>query len=127
MDHAGIIMNFNNISPVQSARIKNDFVREIERHGVRLGGEVDNPEVGTRGITLDVSQVLITFMTGGAAVALIDCMKAYLSRQEQMSIKLTSADGRSLEINATDVNSKEVVEQVKFMVERVFGAAPDGK
>jgi hypothetical protein len=55
-------------------------------------------------------------VTGGTVKTLIECFKAYFSRERTLIIKLARADSRQIEITARNVDTPAVREALEAVV-----------
>jgi hypothetical protein len=63
---------------------------------------------GTRGDPITLGVIAVTFLTSGAAVALIKVLETYIGRRPSLEVELSRADGGKLSIKAQDLNSKSL-------------------
>jgi regulator of sirC expression with transglutaminase-like and TPR domain len=97
-----------------------EMVRSIEQNteaSVDLPQSIGPP--GSKGEALLIGQLLLTFLTSGAAVALIDVFKPYFARHPKLEIELSNAGGEVLKLKAEDIAPKALSETVS----RIRGAA----
>lgn len=96
-----------------------DLLRELGSHLSRLGipvQPVQQPaDPDARGADI-FSQLAIGVVSGGALVALIDCLKSYLSRDSKIAIELKNADGRQVSITAQNVDSASIKASLEAVV-----------
>jgi hypothetical protein len=57
----------------------------------------------------------IALITSGTVKAVIECFKAYLSRERALTIKLTRADGTPIEVTARNVDTSAVREALEVV------------
>jgi regulator of sirC expression with transglutaminase-like and TPR domain len=103
------------------AALTREMMRSIEQNteaaSVRLPQGIGLP--GAKGDTVLIGQLLLTFLTSGAAVALIDVFKPYFARHPKLEIELSTAGGEVLKLKAEDIAPKSLPETVS----RLRGAA----
>ena len=73
-----------------------------------------------------LGQLAITFLSGGAAVALINCLKAYIERDRSLRFKLKREDGTELELEAKDVKGATVDQTLEALHRFVGPSEPAG-
>jgi Effector Associated Constant Component 1 len=79
-----------------------DFGRlGVDSHPVRV-----DAEAGSRGDVIAVGQLALAFITSGAAVSLIQCLKAYVAREQTLRIRFKHPDGREIEVTSKNVGSR---------------------
>lgn len=77
-----------------------DVTRHVEATAeVPAGTHVEN----TRGEPITLGMLLVTFMTSGAAVALLEVVKAHLERDRRISISLEAPDGSRVTLDAANM------------------------
>jgi hypothetical protein len=78
---------------------------------------------GTRaGELLDIGQLALTFLTSGAAVALINVGKSFFERNSSLEMTVERQDGKKLTIKAQNVRSGQISSTLETIRE-FFGAA----
>ena len=90
--------------PERLAALTRDFTRDLSRAGMSPSVPAEAPESGARGEVVTLGQITLALVTSGAVVALIDCIKAYLTRERSLVVKISKPDGTVLEVNARNVN-----------------------
>jgi hypothetical protein len=67
---------------------------------------------GARGDVISLGNILITFISSGAAVAAINVLKTYFEREPALTVKFKGADGEEVELDAkrlSDDNTKRAL------------------
>jgi hypothetical protein len=93
------------------ASLTREMMRAIEQNteaSVRLP-EASGPPGSKGDITL-IGQLLLTFLTSGAAVALIDVFKPFFARHPKLEIELSTAKGEVLKLKSEDITPKALSE-----------------
>jgi len=90
--------------PERLAALTRDFTRDLSRAGLSPLAPVEPPAAGARGDVVTLGQITLALVTSGAVVALIDCVKAYLTRERSLVVKISKPDGTVLEVNARNVD-----------------------
>jgi hypothetical protein len=60
-----------------------------------------------KGDPITIGQLALTFLGGGSAVALLEVIKAYVVRNNSLSIELKDKDGGSISFSAENINGRE--------------------
>jgi len=63
---------------------------------------------GAKGDATLIGQILLTFLTSGAAVALIDVFKPFFARHPKLEVEITSAAGETFKVRSEDLSAKQV-------------------
>lgn len=61
---------------------------------------------GSRGDAVSLGNILITFISSGAAVAAINVIKTYFQREPALKLKFKGADGETVELDAKRLNDE---------------------
>lgn len=78
-----------------------------------------NSAPGAKGDPITIGTLILTFISSGAAVALINVLKAYVSRDPSMKIDLKRPDGSTLTLstqNMADEQVQKTLAQIKDLV-----------
>ena len=59
--------------------------------------------------------LVLALITSGTVTAMIECLKAYLSRERALTIKVARADGAQVEITSRNVDAPAVREVLEAM------------
>jgi hypothetical protein len=98
------IVLYSDAPPERLAALTRDFTRDLSRAGMSPSLNVEAPPSGARGDPITLGQITLGLVTSGAVVALIECVKAYLTRERSLVVKITKPDGTVLEVNARNVD-----------------------
>jgi hypothetical protein len=74
---------------------------------------------GTKGDIGLLGQIALTFLSGGAAVALIDLLKSYFDRNSSLEVAFERPDGKKLKILAENMGEQEI-ERTREMAREFF-------
>ena len=86
-------------------RITQDLRRDLIRHvgvAANIPGTAERDD--QRGDAVTVGQLILTFIGSGMATALVGCLRAYISREPDLSISLVRPDGSKLELSAKNID-----------------------
>jgi Effector Associated Constant Component 1 len=94
------------IPDTRIARLTSDLGRDLTRQGIKALPVETAPVPGERGepVTLGV----LALASGGALKALIGCLKAYLSHEPSLVIKLKQPNGAQIEVNARNIDAPDL-------------------
>ena len=81
------------IPDARLAQVTRDLERDLSRAGIQAR-PVEAPSVpGERGDPFTLGVLALALVTSGTVKAMIECFKAYLSRERALTIKLMHGDG----------------------------------
>ena len=105
---AALIISSSETGPDKLQEVTRDLCKTINRETDIEAAIPESPGVpGSKGDAITIGTIGLGFITGGGAVALINVLKAYMDRGNQLEMKFEK-DGRSLTINAKNVDSEEI-------------------
>jgi Effector Associated Constant Component 1 len=108
------------IPAARLAQLTRDLERDLSRAGIRARPVEAPPTPGERGEPITLGVLALAFITGGTVKALIECFKAYLSRERTLTIKC-ARDGMPLEVTARNVDAPAVREALEAMASTRLG------
>jgi hypothetical protein len=97
-----------NLPETRLSQLTRDLRRDLSREGIKARVAEAPAVSGERGEPITLGVLVLALVTSGAAKALIGCLKAYLSREPALVIKLKRADGVQIEVNARNVGAPAV-------------------
>lgn len=103
------------MSDTRLAELTRDLERDLSRGHVQARHAEGRPVLRERGEPITLGVLTLALVASGTVKALIDCFKAYLSRERTLIIKLTRADGPQVEITARNVDTPAVREVLEAM------------
>lgn len=95
------------------AQLTRDLERDLSRAGIQARPVEAPPVPGERGEPITLGVLALALVTSGTVKALVECFKAYLSREHRLNIKLARADGTQVEITARNVDTPAVHEALQ--------------
>jgi hypothetical protein len=98
------------------AQITRDLGHDLSRAGIQARPAEAPPVPGERGEPITLGVLALALVTSGTIKAMIECFKAYLSRERTLSIKLAGADGVQVEVTARNVDTRTVREALEAVV-----------
>jgi hypothetical protein len=105
---APLKITLTNVPDVRLAQLTRELERDLSRAGIRAQSIELLPVPGERGEPVTLGVLALALITHGAVTALIECFKAYLSRERTLAIKLTRPDGTQVEVTAHNVDTPAV-------------------
>jgi hypothetical protein len=109
------------IPDARLAQVTRDLERDLSRAGIQAR-PVEAPSVpGERGDPLTLGVLALALVTSGTVKAMIECFKAYLSREHALTIKLMRADGTQVEVTARNVDTPAMREALEAVVSAKSG------
>jgi len=103
--------------PAEAARVSARVASELSRPGsIRAAAETRPAEPGERGIDIPLAgQLALTFLSGGAASALINVLAAWLPKTGDTKVDLVLPDGASLTLAGPDLTPQKAAEYVEAL------------
>lgn len=103
--------------PAEAARLADRIAGEINRPGsIRAVPGTRPAKSGERGVDIPLAgQLALTFLSGGAASALINVLTAWLPRGGDTKVDLVLADGGSLTLSGANMTPEKVAEYVEAL------------
>jgi Effector Associated Constant Component 1 len=85
----------------------------LSRTGIQAR-PIEAPQIpGEKGEPITLGVLSLALITSGAVTAVIECFKAYLSRESALTIRLTHVDGTQVEVTTRNVDTSAVRETLK--------------
>jgi len=104
--------------PVQRAGdMSRDLLADLRRQpGVDAEQATRALEQGERSAEVPLlGQIVLTFLSAGAATALFGCLKAYIERDRHLKIRFRRPDGAELELDGTHFDARAINESVQVL------------
>jgi hypothetical protein len=102
------------IPEARLAQLTRDLERDLSRAGIHAQPVEASRDAGERGEPITLGVLTLALITSGAVKALIECIKAYLSRERTLAIRLTRSDGAPVvEVTARNVDTAAVREALE--------------
>jgi len=96
------------------AQLTRDLERDLSQAGIWARPLDAQPAPGERGEPITLGVLTLALITSGTVKTLIECFKAYLSRERGLTVRLTRADGTPVvEVTARNVDTAAVREMLK--------------
>jgi hypothetical protein len=97
-----------NVPDARLAQLTRDLERDLSRQGIKASVVEAAAVPGERGDPVTLGVLALALVTSGAVTALIGCLKAYVSREPALIIKLKRPDGMQVEVSARNVDAPNV-------------------
>jgi len=110
-----------NIPDARLAQVTRDLERDLSRAGIQARPVEASSVPGERGDPFTLGVLALALVTSGTVKAMIECFKAYLSRERALTIKLMRADGTQVEVTARNVDTPAVREALEAVVSAKSG------
>jgi hypothetical protein len=103
-------------SDEQKQQLARDLVRTLSRETDIIAAlpEPALAESGSRGDPVTLGTIVLTFLTGGSAAALIKVLESYFQRKSSLQVELKKPDGRALAIHAENVTADQIEKTAKL-------------
>lgn len=116
MTHASLTVTLcADIPDARLAQLTRELERDLSRAGIQARPVDAPPAPGKRGEPITLGVIVLALVTSGTVKALIECVKAYLSRERALTIKVARADGAQIEITSRNVDAPAVREALEAM------------
>jgi hypothetical protein len=103
-----LTIHFSNLPDARLAQLTRDIARDLSRAGIRARPPEAPSAPGERGDPVTLGVLALAVVNHGAITALLDCLKAYLSRERTLVIKLARPDGIQVEVTGHNVGTTAV-------------------
>jgi hypothetical protein len=101
------------IPDARLAQLTRDLERDLSRAGIQARPVETPPVPGEKGEPVTLGVLALALITHGAVTAVIECLKAYISRERALTIRLTRVDGTQVEVTARNVDTPAVRETLE--------------
>lgn len=102
-----------NIPDTRLAQLTHDLERDLSRVGIQARAVGAPPIQGEKGEPITLGVLAVVFMTSGTVKAMIECLKAYLTREHTLTIRLKRVDSTQVEVTAHNVDTPAVREALE--------------
>ena len=97
------------------AKLTHDLEHDLSRAGIQVN-LTEAPQVrGEKGEPITLGVLALALISHGAVTAIIECFKAYISRERALTIKLSSIDGAAVEITERNIDTVAVRETLRAL------------
>jgi hypothetical protein len=114
-DHAFTVSLSANIPDARLAQLTRELARDLSHMGIQADPVEAAPVPGHRGDPITLGVLTLALITSGAVKALVECFKAYLSRERGLTIKFACKDGTPVEVTTRNVDTTAVREALEAM------------
>jgi hypothetical protein len=105
------------LNDAATARLTSDLFLDLRRTGgleVESMSEVSGADSRSDSVAL-LGQFALTFLTSGAAVALINALKPIFERAPSTVIKIKAENGRSVEITSSQIANESILPLIQSL------------
>ena len=122
MEHVELSLT-SEAKPERLAELTSDLVNDLQRErSLAVSPITRPPQPGERSAEIGLlGQILLTFITAGAATALINCLRAYIERDRTLKIRLRRTDGTEFELEGKHFTPAAIDETIRAL-QRVVSA-----
>lgn len=110
MTDAPLTISLGKLPDARLAQLTRELERDLSRAGIQARPVEASAAPGERGDPVTLGVLALALVSSGAVTALIECLKAYLSREHALTIKLTRPDGTQVEVTGHNVDTPTVRE-----------------
>jgi Effector Associated Constant Component 1 len=115
MTNASLTISLTGLPDTRLAQLTRDLARDLSRASI-WARPIEAPSApGEKGEAVTLGLLALAAVNHGAITAVIECFKAYFSRERTLVIKLTRPDGASVEITGHNVDTTAVRGAVKAL------------
>lgn len=104
---------------VRAAAALEELRRHLVKNEVRASFSQSSTVEGARADGTLLAELAIGLVSGGALVAVVDCVKSLLTRDSKMSIEVQEEGGRLVKITAENVKQAEILATFESIVRRL--------
>lgn len=99
------------------AQMTRELTRDLGRSGIEAKPIEAPAREGDRGDIITAGHVAIVFCTSGAAAALFEVLRPYFAREPKLKIRIKGADGTTVTVDATNVETGGIQRAVTATLE----------
>ena len=100
-----LTLTLSNLPNARLASLTHQLERDLSRCGVCTRVPKGPQSSGERGDPVTLGVLALALINRGAAASLLGCLKAYLSREKKLSIKITHQNGDLIEIDSLNIDT----------------------
>jgi hypothetical protein len=121
MNDASLRVSVSGLPDTRIAQLTRELAFDLSRAGIDARPVEMSPTPGERGEPITLGVLALALVTTGTVKAAIDCFKSYFSRERTLSMTLTCADGKQVEVTARNVDTSAVREALEAAVSAKSG------
>lgn len=116
METATIIMKLSSdLNEDRLSELTRGLLRDLRDADIEARMPESRAESGSRGNAVTIGELLMLFISSGAAVSLIGCLRAYIARDRTLKIRIVKSGGDEVVIDAANVDSESVLNTVQAL------------
>jgi hypothetical protein len=110
------MLRLADVPDARLAQLTRELERDLSRAGIRAQAPQAPMAPGDRGDPITLGALALALITSGAVASMIDCLKAYLTRERALTIKLTRSDGAHVEVTSRNIDAPALREALEAVV-----------
>ena len=116
MTDAPLKVSISGLPDTRLAQLTRELAFDLSRLGIKARPVELSPVPGEKGEPITLGVLALALVTTGTVKVAIECFKSYFSRERTLSMRLTSADGKQVEVTARNVDTQAVREVLETAV-----------
>jgi len=121
MTDAALRVSISGLPDTRLAQLTREFAFDLSRAGIDARPVEMSRVPGEKGEPITLGVLALALVTSGTVKAAIECFKSYFSRERTLSMKLTCADGKQVEVTAQNVDTAAVRQALEAAVSSKSG------
>jgi hypothetical protein len=113
MADTSLTLSLPGIPDARLAQLTRDLERDLSRAGIQARPVGAPLAPGEKGGPITLGVLVLALITSGAVTAMIECFKAYFSRERTLTIRFTDVDGAPVEVTGRNVDTPTVREALQ--------------
>ena len=81
-------------------------------------GKPKEAKPGQKGDPITIGTIILSLITSGSVVALINCLKTILSREKRLNISIATQNGDVISIDAKNINNESTKKLLNDILEK---------
>jgi hypothetical protein len=108
MTGTSLRVSISGLPDTRLVQLTRELAFDLSRAGIDARPTEMSPVPGEKGEPISVGVLVLALITTGTVKAAIECFKSYFSRERTLSMRLTCADGKEVEVTARNVDAPAV-------------------
>jgi len=97
-------LKLTGVTDSRLSHLGSDLRQSLVKVGISAVPIEEKAPLGTRGDISLIGQLALELLSSSAVVALIECLKAYITRERKLVIKLRRPDGMEILLSAQNID-----------------------
>lgn len=111
-----VTIHLGNVPDRRLATLTRDLGRDLSRAGIAATPVEAPTTTGDRGEAVTLGALALALVSSGAVTAMIECFKAYLTRERSLSISIANKDGTTIQVTSKNIDTSAVQEALAAAV-----------